>query len=266
MQNLLKIGFLGLVFLLFYQPAQGQFLEKLKKRVEKKAEDVVLDKSADKTGDEVGKGMDGIFNSTRKKKKRSKSSSVKKAPKSTYSFDYRYTMQMKTQDHEMNMVYFLTKKGDYMGIETGPASVGMFLITDGDKDMQYTFMNAGGRKMMQSSSLDLSQTEAEDATGDYTYTNLPNKTFLGYNCQGKRFENEDYSIDFYYTTDAPVSMVGFGQDKNTNFPEELAMAENALVMYMKMKHKRKSKRNMEMRCVDLTKTDYDFSTGGYQQF
>ena len=266
MQNLLKVGFLGLVLLLFYQPAQGQFLEKLKKKVEKKAEDVVLDKSADKTGEEVSKGMDGIFSSTRKKKKRSGKSTQKKAPKNNYSFDYRYTMQMKSQDHEMNMVYFLAEKGEYMGIKTGPESVGMFLITDANRDMQYTFMNAGGRKIMQSSSIDLSQVPNQEANNDYTYTDLPEKTFLGYSCKGKRFENKDYRIDFYYTTEAPVSMVGFGQDKNTRFPEELAMAENALVMYMKMKHKRKSKQNMEMRCIDLTKTDFDFSTNGYQQF
>ncbi|TXK72732.1 DUF4412 domain-containing protein [Mesonia sp. HuA40] len=257
----MKYVLIAFSFLIGLSPCEAQIFKKLKKRVEQKAEQVIIDKSADKAAKGVESGMDDILSAP--ENIRVKSSKI--APKEHYHFDYTYVLEMQSQKQQIKMTYFLNTDNQYMGIKLQDAGADMFMVIDAQKNTQFSFIQAGNQKIVQAMQVDLEEDTWEDES-DYQFSELPSKKILGYQCKGKRYTNDEYQIDLYFTQEVPVKMI-YQQNQNLkNFPEGFDPNENGLVLLMDFKHHNKSKRNMRMRCISLEKEPFSFSTAGYQQF
>ncbi|HLS30446.1 MAG TPA: hypothetical protein VK021_06290 [Flavobacteriaceae bacterium] len=267
-----------LLVLLIGVPTQAQFWKKLNKKVQDAAEDKVLDKSAKKTSKSVDEGMDDIFsigkdNGKKKFKKNKTKSSV--SPQNSYFFSHLYVTSVETSEEsdefKIDLEMFLTKSGEYMGMRGSQGEAQMFTVMDYSKATAFNFMSTPGGKMMFPVSIDIDDDEEDDFdnSADFKITSLPNKTFLGYKCKGKKLEDDEWEITLYYTDQVPVSMNSIFNDQNeevTNmFQKEAMDISNGLVMYMKGKNKRNKDENYIMKAKKLEKVDYNFSTSGYQQ-
>src|SRR5690554_4488339 len=117
---------------------------------------------------------------------------------------------MTTANGEMDLDYFLEPDATYMGMKMN-AGVPFFRVIDDDANTTFMFMESGGNKVVTATSIDIDETldDIEDIESpsleDLTLTDLPNKTFLEYDCIGKKFENDAYTFVSYFTVDAPVS-------------------------------------------------------------
>lgn len=271
MKRLIQMTFLMLC-MVAYLPTQAQFLKKLGKKVSDAAENTTTDKSANKTSDGVGKGFDGIFSSKKKKKKGSPDVSK---PDNRYKFDYHYQMEMTTDNNTATMDYYFKPNTDYAGMAMTQSGMNIFMVFDYKKEAAYSFMKMEGRKMFTSTALDMDTdndwANNEYTKSDYTVTNLPNKTFLGYSCKGKQVENNEWKFIMYYTTDVKVSFQNIlnASKQQENNPSVLRKyfkdAEDGLMMYMETVDKKHNGRNsLTMKCVEFEKANHDFNTKGYE--
>ncbi len=258
---------LSLVFLCTGFQAEAQFLDKLKKRVEKRVEQTVINKTADKAAQKTSKTMDKVFNPQLGSGMAGKRVTPENIPGS-FDFEYLYRMTMTTSEGAMDMDYYLKPGATYMGAKMN-AGMEMFMIMDGHANITYMFMESGGNKIGTATSVDLSDVPEEDM-GDYTITDLPNKTFMGYDCVGKKMENADYEFTMYFTPDAPVSFNDVFKSNSDQIPpalrKHMQQYEGALMMYMDMKDKKnKGKKNSSgtMECTILEENKFNFSTKGY---
>lgn len=265
------------MLMIFIQAGHAQFLKKLTQKVQKKVEDVVLDKTSDKAADKTSKSMDKLFDFNFKNgTSTGKKVDIKDLP-ATYNFSYQYTLKMTTSNGDMDIDYFLEPDVSYMGVRMN-AGVPFFMITDDGTNATYMFMESGGNKIVTATALNMDEEiEAIEnlevpTLNDFTITNLPNKTYLGYNCIGKQFENEQYVFTSYFTMDAPVSFDQVFKSEMERYPgpikEQFQAYEGALLMYMEMKDKvNKGKKNTSgsMECTSIKSVDFKFNTSGYQK-
>lgn len=269
MKSLIKTTFL-MTCLLALTSTQAQFLKKLGDKMSDAAENTVTRKSADKTSREVGKGMDGIFSSTSRKER----SKIAK-PDSRYKFDYHYQMEMTSEENAMQMDYYFKPNSNYAGMAMNQQGMKIFMVFDYNKSAAYSFMEGEGQKMYTPAALDL-ETANDWANNtytksDYTVTELPNKSFLGYSCQGRQIENDEWKFTMYYTDEVEVGFQNIlnastAQDNNPSVLREYFKdAENAMMMYMEtVDKKHRGDASVTMECVAFEKANHDFKTNGYQ--
>ena len=250
--------------------SNAQFLNKLKKRVLDKTEELVIDKTADKAAEKTGKAMDNLLNPDFGKymSPMGKQIDISELPAS-YSFDYRYAMKMSTQDGEVNMDYYLNKTEPYMGMKMSMGedkNMNMSMVFDEGNKTLFTYVNG----MAMATVMDLSDTidlEEVDMDTDYTFKELPNRTFLGYDCIGREMENDEYKFTIYI---APNMEAGFGnmfKSQHANIPPSMQKFskeyENGLMMYMEMvdkKNKNKKNSSATMECVAFEPTNLVINT------
>ena len=275
MEKIKHTTLLLLAVLAFAPTAEAQFLKKLKKRVEEKVEQTVVEKTADKASEKASNSMDKIFDVNLKNpQSKGKKVDAKNVPDS-YQFSYKYQMKMTTSSGEMDVDYFLEPDATYMGMKMN-AGVPFFMVTDDDAKTTYMFMESGGNKVVTATSIDMDESmeDIEDIESpsleDMTITDLPNKTILGYNCIGKKFENDEYAFISYFTVDAPVSFDQVFKSEMDRYPEPIKEQfknyEGALLMHMEMIDKtNKGKRNTSgtMECIAIETIDYQFDTKAY---
>lgn len=267
---------LAILFVAFCIPAQGQFLKKLQNRVEETVENVIIEKTAGKAGDKTGEGMDKLLNPNLgsmfgggKGAKVDASSA-----QASYNFSYNYQLKISSKAGEMIMDYYLTPNEPYMGIKMnmGPS---MFMIMDSSTDITYMFMGEGENKMATATQLDLSDVEEEaeeNAIEDFTMTELPNKTFLGYDCVGKQMENAEYTFVFYIAMDAEISFNDVFKGDESKMPaafkKHFKEGDRGLMMYMQMTDKvnknKKKDTSAVMECLSVTPVDFNFDTTSYR--
>lgn len=261
-----------IAFLFCVQHTHAQFLDKLNKKVEKRVEQTVIDKTADKAAQKTSKSMDKVFEPNLGGMNSGKKVTPTDVPGS-FNFEYRYRMTMTTnQGQKMDMDYFLKPDSPYLGVKMNQG-MEMFMVMDGDKNINYMFMESGGNKMATATSLDaadITDTEEYDMS-DYTVTDLPNKTFLGYTCEGKKMENDDYVFTIYYTNDAELSFNDIFKTNPERIPDAVKSqfegVEGALMMYMDVhdkKNKGKKSTSGTMECTVLEPTNFSFNTSGYR--
>lgn len=254
-------------------PTQAQFFKKLGKKVQDAAEDKVLDKSAKKTSKSVDEGMDDIFSIGKDKGKKNKSKSTA-SPRNSYTFPYFYVMNFEfgngNDSNQRDLEMFLTESGEYLGIRASESGADMFMVMDYSKSASFNFMSSSSGKMMFPVSIDVNDEGEDDYdNSDFKITSLPDKTFLGYNCKGKKLENQEWEIKLYYTDEVPVSMSSMtkgGNEKMTKmFQQEGMDITNGLVMYMEGENKQDKDESYIMTAKKLEKVDCKFKTAGYQQ-
>lgn len=276
MKRLINLSILILV-LSIGLPTQAQFLKKLNKKVQDAAENKVLDKSGQKTSNSVDKGMDDIFSigkdDGKKKSKKNKNAKSTASPQKSYFFSYFYAMNIEAGESDevtAELEMFLTENGEFLGIRSAQSGAEMFMIMDYQKATSFNFMSSSGGKMMFPVSIDISDKEKENySKSDFKITSLPSKTYLGYDCKGKKLEDDEWEITLYYTDQVPVSMHSMfqGQDDGLTgmFKKEGMDITDGLIMYMKGKNKKDKSENYTMEAKKLEKVDYNFNTSGYQQ-
>mgnify|MGYP000985301889 CR=1 FL=1 len=277
MKTLSKTPFVTLVFLLFLgNVMHAQFLEKLKKSVEDKVERSIINKTSDKAAQKTDKTLDKVFDPNLEKNKKAKKITPSNVPSSfDFEYQYRLTMTTATSKTKMNMDYFLKPKATYMGIKVDQMKEQeVFMIMDGQTNINYMFINAGENKMATATSINGDDIVDENQTNNYdgyTFTDLPNKTFLGYNCKGKKMENNEYIFILYFTNEAPISFNDVFKMDTDRIPQaiknQFKEGENATMMYMNMTDKlNKGKKDKSgiMECTLLEPKSFTFSTNGYR--
>src|SRR5690606_12287522 len=265
-----------IIFLLllvgFTQTSEAQFLKKLKKRVEEKVEQTVVEKTADKASEKASNSMDKIFDINLKNTQtKGKKVDAKNVPDS-YQFSYKYQLKMTTAGEEMGLDYFLEPEATYMGMKMD-AGMPFFMVIDDDANATFMFMESGGNKVVTATSLEMNEAPEDiddiktPSLEDLTITDLPNKTFLGYDCIGKKFENDEYAFISYFTLDAPVSFDQVFKSEMDRYPEPIKEQfknyEGALLMHMEMidkKNKGKKNTSGTMECIAIETIDYQFDT------
>lgn len=277
MKTLSKTPFVTLVFLLFLgNVMHAQFLEKLKKSVEDKVEKTIINKTSDKAAQKTDKALDRVFDVNLEKNNKAERIIPNYVPP-TFEFEYQYrlTMTTATSKTKMNMDYFLKPKATYMGIKVDQMKEQeVFMIMDGQTNINYMFINAGENKMATATSINGDDIVDENQTNNYdgyTFTDLPNKTFLGYDCKGKKMENNEYIFIMYFTNEAPISFNDVFKMDTDRIPQaiknQFKEGENATMMYMEMKdklNKGKKDKSGTMECTLLEPKRFTFSTNGYR--
>lgn len=258
------------VLLISFTQSNAQFMTKLKKSVEDRVEQTLINKTADKAADKASSGLDKLFDPKFSFGNSGKKVNAENLP-SSYQFDYQYRMTMTTKQGEMEMDYLLKPGATYLGIKMNMGTE-MFMVMDGEQNINYMFMNVGESKIGTATSINGNDLiEDGDHENDYTITDLPNRTFLGYDCMGKKMENDENVISMYYTTEAEVSFSDVFKTDTERFPEAIRShfkdGEGALMMYLEMEDKvNKGKKNTSatMECTVLQPSSFTFNTAGYK--
>lgn len=257
-------------FLTGISNVNAQFLGKLKKKVEQRVEQTVINKTADKAAQKTSKTMDKVFNPNLGGGKKGKKVTPQNLP-SNFDFEYQYRLTMTTKEGAMDLDYFLKPGATYLGSKMS-TGLEMFMVMDGHENITYMFMESSGNKIATATQIDLSDIEEDEDfdMSSFTVTDMPNKTFLGYDCIGKKMENDDYTFIIYFTPDGPVSFNDVFPSNSDQFPpalrNQMEQYEGSLMMYMDMKDKKnKGKKNTSgtMECTLIEQTNFNFSTAGY---
>ncbi|WP_370480267.1 DUF4412 domain-containing protein [Tamlana flava] len=284
--------------------AEAQFLKKLKKKAEQAAERTVLRKTDEVVSQKTEKTIDDVTEGNQDEENKENTSSTtnqtnntssgnnttrtqspnmnplmgsgKNAAKNlpdTYAFDWEFKTIMRTSENEeMNMDYLIKPDASYFGMQMSSKEYQqmefMCIVVDSETETSATFMNANGQKMAMISKHpnDLMKNEKENK---FSYKEIGTKKILGYECYGIEIEDADYIGTIYFTLDAPINFRAlFENSKSTpkGFDPALlqVLKEEALIMEMDFKHKKKKKQNFTMTAQSLEKKKTVINTKEYQ--
>lgn len=225
----------------------AQFGKKLKEAVQKKTENAIIEKTSNKAQKQTEKAMDGILNPDLSGNNKgipgmSNETVDKSKLPSSYSFQYQYDLKMSTNQNDIQMTYLLSKQGNYMGAIMPQTN--MEMVFDYQNNAMITIMS-GMSTVLPLQTLNFG--DEDTSINDYKITNLPNKTFLGYDCIGRQMENDDYKFIIYMATNLDVNISRMFQGQSANLPastkELMEQYDNAMMMYMEMTDKKKKGKN-----------------------
>lgn len=250
--------------------SNAQFLKKLKQRALEKTEELVIGKASDKVANKAAEKtddfMDELLNQDFGKLMTpgGKNVDMSKLPAS-YNFDYRYALKMTTQEGDIDFDYYLSKTEPYMGMKMNMGGDMSIVFDEANK---VVFTNVNG--MAIATEMDLSKAvdeEDKNMYNDYTFKELPNREFLGYNCIGREMENDEYKFTIYIAPDMEAGFGNMFKSDHANIPPAMQKFskeyENGLMMYMEMvdkKNKKKKNSSVTMECVAFEPTDLIIST------
>ncbi|MBV2165878.1 MAG: hypothetical protein KUL76_05030 [Kaistella sp.] len=277
MKTLSKTPLFTAVFLLFLgNLINAQFLDKLKKTVADKVERTIINKTAEKAAQKTDNTLDKVFDTNLNKNKQTQKVNPANVPSSfDFEYQYRLTFTTATSKTKLNMDYFLKPKATYMGVKMEQVKgQEVFMVMDGQTNINYMFIKAGENKMATASSINGDEIAGDTQDSNYegyTFTDLPNRTFLGYNCKGKKMENSEYVFVLYFTDEAPVSFNDVFKMDTDRIPaavkKQFSGGEKSTMMYMEMTdklNKGKKDRSGTMECTLLQPQKFTFSTAGYR--
>lgn len=256
--------------------AEAQFFKKLKQSVESKVEQRVTEKISNKAADAADKQLENIMTAnlgTAGLPLGGDRVPAEEIPAS-YKFDWEYTMSMKTEAGDLEMVYLFSSDHSNTAIRMEQAA-GMTMVQDYENDLYVIYMNSGGHAMVSASRLPEVNEDADldmdYSMDDFEIRKIGTKDILGYTCQGYEMENEDFMLTYYITDETEV---GFNQlhmaqqQKNLpkNFDSSWFDMENAMVMGMDMKDKNNANNPISMRVTKIEKKPSELITANYQSF
>lgn len=257
------------VFFLMFQPAEAQFLKKLKKRVEQKVENVVVEKAANKAAEKASKAMDKAFD-INPFGSGSKEKADPNLVANSYDFTWKYSLKMSTKDGDMVFDYYLKPGAPYFGFTTATME-SMFTVMDNGNKVTTMFMESQGNNIGMVTQMpdDLDLEEAKDESAKFTFEQLPDKTINGYHCKGVKATSEEYEMVMYFTNEAEVSFDDIFKNKTAKMPVQLKdyfdSNDKVLMISMDMKNLKKEKESATMECIGLEevqksikKSDYKF--------
>lgn len=241
---------------------EAQFLDRLKKKVIEKSQEVIIDKTADKAAEKTAESMDRLLNPDLGDlmKTTGKIMDTSLLPES-YRFDYRYSLNVKSNEGEVLMDYLVSEDDPYMGtqINSGP---GVTMIFDEQNKAMVTIV---GETVIATETPELDA--ADEDFSDYDnliITELPNRSFLGYDCIGRQLENDEYRMKVYIAPDVTSGFSKMFKGKRTNLPRGLQAFsdkyENGIMMYADIVDKSKENHNATIECVGFKKEKTEIKT------
>ena len=264
MKRILLITFL--ITSIGISQSKAQFLKKLKQRVLEKTEQMVIEKATDKAADKTGDAMDKLLNPDfgSLMSPMGKKVDMSKLP-DAYNFDYRYALKMTTKEGTIDFDYYLSKTQPYMGAKMNMGADMTIVFDEANKTM---LTNVNGMTM--ATEMDMSNVadkEDADMYNDYTFKELPNRQFLGYDCVGREMENPNYKFTVYIAPDMEAGFANMFKSQHANIPPAMQKFskdyENGLMMYMEMVDKKNNKKKnttATMECVAFEPTNLVIKT------
>jgi hypothetical protein len=149
----------------------------------------------------------------------------------------------------------------------------MISVMDLDKKTMFMFTEAGGQKMLMTTSLDVNDLVDEDDSKnkDIKIEETNNtKIILNYTCREYKVIGEDLNGRIWITKEADISFPhGFYNINNKKDQTNQQWMNNVdglmLEMTMTTTDKKKSE-TMKMTCVALEKSDFSINTKDYKKF
>ncbi|GAB1453437.1 hypothetical protein MASR2M47_34930 [Draconibacterium sp.] len=246
--------------------SNAQFLKELRDRTLEKSKDMVIDKTADKAADKTGEAMDKLLNPDfgNFMNPGGKKVDMSTLPAS-YNFDYRYAMKMTTEGGAIDFDYYLSKTEPYMGVKMNMGMEMSMVFDEGNKVM-FTYVNG----MATASEMDLTDALDEEDINmyeNYTFKELPNREFLGYDCIGREMENDEHKFTVYIAPDMEAGFGNMFKSEHAKIPPAMQKFaqdyENGLMMYMEMvdkKNKKKKNTSATMECTAFEPSNLVIST------
>ncbi|MFL0354729.1 DUF4412 domain-containing protein [Xanthomarina sp. GH4-25] len=271
MKNILTI--IICVFCVF--TAKAQIFDRLANKAANSAERALDRKVEQKAQKETDKAFDSVFEGNNSKKskpsKKEAETTNNKTPESIYNFSHKYVMQMESDKYKTTFTYYLAKDANYFGNTIENAST-MVNVMDLDKATMFMFTEAGGRKMLMSTSLNLNDFVDDDqsSNNDVKIEKTNNtKIILNYTCREYKVTSKDFHGSFWITKEADITFPkGFYNMDNKNNPNQEWMKDvDGLMLEMDMTVTTKKKpETLKMTCVALDETDFSLNTKDYKKF
>lgn len=269
-----------LILLFSFDNSQAQIWKQIQKAAEQKAlnkaaqkADVATDKVLDETDKTIEESLNQNVNQNETIMAYGKNKVDASVVPSSYAFSWKYKMEIKSDNGKaMNVDYLLEPDVSYFGFNMNQGEgQNMLMIMDMKNKITVTCFGNGKEKMASASKIPdyAEMAKKESGKSKFTYKQLPNKTFLGYNCKGIQATNDEYDIIFYYTTETKVSFSDmFKNQKNWKMPDALAgylkPNEKTLLMDMNMKDLKNKGKVTTMKCISLDKSAYVFNKTDYK--
>lgn len=200
-------------------------------------------------------------------------------PSENYGFEWKYVLKIETPKAKDNikMEYYLKQGATYWGARMPevPEPVNQLMIYDAGMNKMLILMEQEGMKMkmIQPLNIDLAEASEEDFIDNYSSEYLGSKILLGFNCDGYKYENKNYTFTIYATTQPGVSFNQvFSGNSKSKIPKGMSgifgdsNMGNALVMEMEMIDKRKKRNSMHMTCIELVESSFAINTSNYRSF
>ncbi|MBW6481046.1 MAG: hypothetical protein K0B37_16575 [Bacteroidales bacterium] len=263
-----------LFFSLFTTALQAQVLRELRNRTIERTIDKVVDRTADKLAEKMATAIMQMLEPNFEAWMQGTGNSFDPAllPE-TYHFHYKYRLQIASREGTVEMEYYLNKNNPgYLGVHFN-AGAEMFMVMDNNLKANITYLNTGDTPLamaMEAKDLGADEQEPIDNLEGYTFSELPDKEFLGYTCKGRLIENEDHAFIIYIAPNMPANL-GNGITPGTGEqPPVLASAvsefENGLMMLLEITDKKNQRRqNLSgtMECIGFEAFDYSISNSDY---
>lgn len=245
---------------------EAQFLKNLKNQVIERSKEAIIDKTANKVAESVSeKVSDQIAGSINKALGESwgelmgpigSIKDIETLPAS-YSFDYIYSLKISTTEGELPIDYYLSKSKPYMGAKFNLAN-DMTMIFDDENKALITFI--GDKAIATELKIDDIDINPEEHKADnYKISNLPNKTFLGYNCIGRLIENDEYKMTVYLAENTEASFANMFNSRHAKLPKQMKTAsgnaKDGMLMYAEVTDKTRNNANSTMECTAFEKSD-----------
>lgn len=241
-----RLFFAILTFLfLGMEPVNAQLLREIKNRAIERSKDVIVAKTANKAAEKTGEAMDKLLNPDFSKlaNPAGKKVDMSKLP-DAYHFSYLYRLKMNTSEGDIVFDYYLKPNEPYMGAKMD-VGMDMTMVFDEGNNVMLTIVNG----MPIATEMDPGETfddEDLEIYNDYTFTELPNREFLGYDCMGRQMENDEYKFIVYIAPDVEASFGNVFKSDLAKLPPAMQATakeyENGLMMYMEMHDKKNKKR------------------------
>jgi len=258
----------------FSTSLNAQIFKKLGKKLGKVVERTIEGKAEEKTERETSKAFDSAFNNPSNTKKASSPFNIMgkaEAPAASYSFTHKYVMNFNDGKNNIDITYFLTKSGNYMGskYETDAKNMeNMMVVIDASKNAMYTFMTMDSKKTVMSMAFDINETTEEAITNQNTAFKKTGrtKTILKYLCEEYIVKNEDSEGSIWITKEADITFLNLNSEmKNTKkFNQKWLSLRDGLVMEMDMiDTSRRKPKPIKMTCTALEHINFTLNTSEY---
>ncbi|SDS38688.1 hypothetical protein [Christiangramia echinicola] len=194
----------------------------------------------------------------------------------TYDFDWKYRLKMKMENQKQDpfdLVVLLRKNTNYQGISVENMNSGSLdgamMVFDLTINALVMFIESGGSKFLQIHPMQ--KPKKADDIGELEIRKLPDKTIMGYTSKGMEIENDEFIVQVYHTTEAPIEMsnlFNFSGPMDMNMPDIdprlLKQFSEGLVTEMHYIDKKKSRNNVVLTGQSLNQVKTSIHTNEYQ--
>ena len=271
-----KYFILIIVLLSYSNMASSQFLKNIKKSVQVGLQKASLSIVEVQSTSEANKVIDSTSNRTSPYFNSNASKSVihSSTLPDSYNYEWKYTMQIETDNSTLSIDYFLKPDANNFGIKLNmkksKSVSNIFMVMDLERKTSIVFMDMHGNKIATPTSLpDNLEIDKSESSDDFTFDKLGVKNILGYKCQGYRMESKDAIVKFYATNDANVSFnqlfSSYSRSTPKGFdPSWLNNIEESLIMEIEFQSKDKKHTNAKIKCIALKKESFSIRKQDYQ--